>query len=274
MSIGRSFMPFSVRSGTGSVSGQPVEEQTLFSSSDPITVIGFEPLYTIPAQWLQVVPSLLVTLLAASLAYYGCHTERECLGYFAVLYLRAILWVFIYVGHLFLKARHNRLKLLGYHNFLSLAHRHKKAPLQIVSFVNLLILAIHTILLQTLGSKFFLDCSTKDFSATLMLSIFCFVECVALCLVHTSYYAMVCVFNAMRKMPDALLTSEYRRTDPANEMSPDEFINYQFTMINNMAEENRRLRDKIQRARANYEVLNSESTQLSIAEQSLGGGVI
>ncbi|XP_065074217.1 uncharacterized protein LOC135698254 [Ochlerotatus camptorhynchus] len=253
---------------------QPEDQQTLFPTiTGDITTIAFERVNTTFASWIQLIFSMILTMTGFIFAYHGCYSGNECPGYYMMLYLRAFFWVATYIIHLFMKSRHNRLKLLGYHKFLRITHRQKKAPLQLVSLSNLLILTIHTIVLECYGSNFINDCYVKGFSLNLFLSIWCLVECMILTYIHITYFVKVRVFNTMRSPPDALTGSasaELRRSAPHG-VSPEEFINQQFLMIVKMMDENRHLQDKIREVRAAAHLINSESTHLSLAEQSLIG---
>lgn len=257
-----------------SSTGRAQEEQSLFPTmtedGKDIRMITFKPLNPALGLWVQLASSIAMTVTGLAFAYYGCYRGVECFGYFILLYLRAVFWVISYIVHRYVRSKHNLLKLLGYHTFLLSTHQWKKAPLQIVSVSNILILTIHTILLETLGARYFIECSAKGFSTTLAISVFCLIECLILCFVHGSYYVKVHIFNAVQNLPDALDNADFRRTGQTA-ISPEEFINHQFTMITKLMEENRHLRDKIREACAPVNLINSESTHLSMVEQSFIG---
>ncbi|KXJ82777.1 hypothetical protein RP20_CCG011210 [Aedes albopictus] len=249
------------------------EQQTLFgSTSGDIETVGFERIGTTHASWIQLIFSMVLTMTGFIFAYHGCYSGNECPGYYMLLYLRALFWVATYVIHLYMKNKHNRLKLLGYHKFLRITHRQKKAPLQLVSLSNLLILTIHTVVLEFYGTNFINDCYVKGLSLTLFLSIWCLVECMILTYIHITYFVKVRVFNTMRSPPDALTNSSAEiRRNAHHRVSAEELINQQFLMIVKMMDDNRHLQDKIREVRAAAHLINSESTHLSLAEQSLLG---
>lgn len=253
---------------------RPEDQQTLFPTMNgDIETVGFERVGTTHASWVQLIFSMILTMTGFIFAYHGCYSGNECPGYYMLLYLRALFWVTTYIIHLYMKSKHNRLKLLGYHKFLRITHRQKKAPLQLVSLSNLLILTIHTIVLECYGTNFVNDCYVKGLSLTLFLSIWCLVECMILTYIHITYFVKVRVFNTMRSPPDALTGSssaEIRR-NAHHRVSAEELINQQFLMIVKMMDDNRHLQDKIREVRAAAHLINSESTHLSLAEQSLIG---
>ncbi|EAT34473.1 AAEL013295-PA [Aedes aegypti] len=247
------------------------DHHTMFGTTiGDIETVGFERIGTTHASWIQLIFSMILTMTGFIFAYHGCYSGNECPGYYMVLYLRALFWLATYVIHLYMKSKHNRLKLLGYHKFLRITHRQKKAPLQLVSLSNLLILTIHTIILELYGTNFINDCYVKGLSLTLFLSIWCLVECMILTYIHVTYFVKVRVFNTMRSPPDALTSAEIRR-NAHHRVSAEELINQQFLMIVKMMDDNRHLQDKIREVRAAAHLINSESTHLSMAEQSLLG---
>ncbi|XP_058457182.1 uncharacterized protein LOC131434443 [Malaya genurostris] len=260
-------------SGTGGPRGQ--EEQSLFPTmtddDKDIPVIGFEQIHTITAWWLQLIASVILTIIGLVYAYPDYFGQNDgCAGYYTMLHLRAVFWLLVYLIHLFVKSRHNRLKVLGYHNFLQETYRYKKAPLKIVSFCNLLILSLHTVLLELFGPSYFLTCSLGNFSASLLICIVCAVESVFLILLHISYSVKIRVFNIIQRPPDALLDPDHPQGGQSS-MNPDEFVSQQFLLIVKLFDENRHLQDKIREIRSTAHLINSESTHLSLAEQSLIG---
>ncbi|XP_055636276.1 uncharacterized protein LOC129775494 [Toxorhynchites rutilus septentrionalis] len=272
----RNFVPFflfrSVTTGSlsdGAVSGsRQLEQQMLFPTMTEddrdISIISFEKINTTPILWFQLVCSMALTAVGLAYCYYGCYSGNECAGYYTMLKLRAGFWFVTFIIHLLVKSKHNRMKILGYHTFLRETHRYKKTSLQVVSLVNLVILTAHTALLHMFGSHFFIDCALKGFSTTLSVSAVCLLECIVLVLIHIPYFVKTKVFNVIQNPPDALL----QRGNGQTEMSPEEFINQQFLLIVKLMDENRHMHDKIREARASAHLINSESTQLSIADQS------
>ncbi|XP_062554685.1 uncharacterized protein LOC134219830 [Armigeres subalbatus] len=250
------------------------EQRTLFPTmTGDIETVGFERIGTTHASWTQLIFSMVLTMTGFIFAYHGCYSGNECPGYYIILYVRALFWVTTYFIHLYMKCKHNRLKLLGYHKFLRITHRQKKAPLQLVSLSNLLILAIHTIVMDVYGANFINDCYIKGLSLTFFLSVWCLVECMILTYIHVTYFVKVRVFNTLRSPPDALAcssSSEVRR-NANHRVSAEELINQQFLMIVKMMDDNRHLQDKIREVRAAAHLINSESTHLSLAEQSMIG---
>ncbi|XP_058812974.1 transmembrane protein 192-like [Topomyia yanbarensis] len=251
------------------------EEQTLFPTmtddGKDLSLICFERVLTIWAWWTQIIASAVLTITGLVYTYHECYgKDDECDGYYTMLHLRAVFWLLVYIIHRFVKSRHNRLKVLGYHDFLQETHRYKKAPLKIVSFCNLLLLTLHTILLEVAGSNFFTVCRVEGFSATAVISIFCAVEYVFLVLLHISYSVKIHVFNVVQNPPDALVDSDHPRGGQIS-MNPEEFVSQQFLLIVKLLDENRHLQDKIREIRSMAHLINSESTHLSLAEQSLIG---
>ncbi|XP_053698604.1 uncharacterized protein LOC128745556 [Sabethes cyaneus] len=250
-------------------------EQSLFPTMNDdgkdISLISFESLNTVWASWLQLTISVALTITGLIYAFRQCYaSDDECYAYYTMLHLRAFFWFLIYIIHLFVKSRHNRLKILGYHEFLQQTHRHKKAPLKFVSLCNLLVLTLHTLLLQVLGANFFIDCKIYGFSATVAISIFCAIECVVLMVLHITYSAKVHVFNIIQSPPDALLNPDHSNGGISS-MNPEEFISQQFLLIVKLFDDNRHLQDKIREFRSMAHLINSESTHLSLAEESFIG---
>ncbi|XP_055586601.1 uncharacterized protein LOC129739201 isoform X2 [Uranotaenia lowii] len=136
-----------------------------------------------------------------------------------------------------------------------------------------------TAALEIFGPEIFLDCNAKGLSTTLAITVLSALEFLLLLLVHVTYIVKVCVFNALQQPPDALVA----QTDngPAGgrcptiinnqeqPLGPEEFITQQFLMIAKRMDDNRHLQDKIREYRSTAPMINSESTHLSMANQSL-----
>ncbi|XP_055551336.1 uncharacterized protein LOC129733833 [Wyeomyia smithii] len=252
-----------------------IEQQSLFPTMNDdgkdISVICFERLATVWASWVQLTASMILTVTGLIYAFHRCYgSDNECAAYYTMLHLRAFFWFLIYIIHLYVKSRHNRLKILGYHEFLQQTHHHKKAALKLVSLVNLFVLTLHTALLQVLGVDFFKDCKISGFSATVFINVVCAAECILLMFLHVTYSVEVDVFNTIQSPPDALLDQD-QPGGGVRSMNPDEFIGQQFLLIVKLLDDNRHLQDKIREFRSMAHLINSESTHLSLAEQSLIG---
>ncbi|XP_055586599.1 uncharacterized protein LOC129739201 isoform X1 [Uranotaenia lowii] len=279
----RSSMPLgSVGCEGVSTTQRLLDEQSLFptiAGDRDISKINFQQIKTVQGFWVQLVASLSLTLTGLFFSFYGCFSGRYCSGYYTMLQLRAALWIITYIVHQFIKSRHNRLKLLGYHEFLHSTYRYKRAPLQLVSLFNMLTLTAHSAALEIFGPEIFLDCNAKGLSTTLAITVLSALEFLLLLLVHVTYIVKVCVFNALQQPPDALVA----QTDngPAGgrcptiinnqeqPLGPEEFITQQFLMIAKRMDDNRHLQDKIREYRSTAPMINSESTHLSMANQSL-----
>lgn len=215
---------------------------------------GFRPLNTVPAFSLHLLASSCISLTGIILA--ACWEDnRRCEAYFIMLYLRAAFWLITYLFDRFVKMRHEKLRLDGYHEFHRSTAHHRTVPLQIVSLWNTFLLAVQALIQHYYGDNFAEKCLVVGFlSPIVYITLFCSLETVVLSFVHGFYIAKVVRFNRAAAAPDALQGSRGHSSGSLGltqrGLSTAELLEKQADLINYLKDHNLKLNQKIMQMNA------------------------
>ncbi|XP_055587442.1 uncharacterized protein LOC129739914 [Uranotaenia lowii] len=215
--------------------------------------IHFKPLKTIPIVCVLMATSLGMTQAGLLLERIGLSQSNSCNGYYGMLYIRSIFWVMVYFGHWMLKLQHKRLKTDGYASFLKKTHSYNHTPLQIVSYCNVIILTVHTILLQIFRDELFDDCSVDGFSLFVAVNMICLLECAVLTPIFLAYIVQVQIFNNLQLPPDVMIPVDDQIVlhRGSFEIDPRELLRRQQEKLKQREEDNRKLREQIDDCKRN-----------------------
>ncbi|XP_062554616.1 transmembrane protein 192-like isoform X1 [Armigeres subalbatus] len=250
-----------IRNFGSNAGGRFFEEARMDDSNtmlDPILATedddGFRPLRTVPAFSFHLLISSCISLTGIILAATWEDNQR-CEAYFIMLYLRAAFWLITYVFDRFVKHRHEKLRLDGYHDFHRSTSRHRSVPLQIVSLWNTFLLAIQTLIQHYYGDSFAEKCVIVGLlSPIVYITLFCSLETVVLGFVHGFYIAKVVRFNRMAPPPDALQGSSSHIGGSLGltqrGLSTAELLEKQADLINYLKDHNLQLNQKIMQMNA------------------------
>lgn len=161
-------------------------------------------LYTIHLAGLHLLLSITISIVGIYLDLRFLPGEN-CNSYYFIIYSRCAFWVITFVIDILVTRRHNELRRQGYHDFYRknfLAYRN--APFIIVTFGNMFIFFIQTIISQNYGFEFSSHCQ-KIIQSPI---IFTGIETILLMIIHGTYIIKVYHFNNIHSLPDALRDME------------------------------------------------------------------
>lgn len=215
---------------------------------------GFRPLKTVPAFSLHLVISSCISLTGIILAATWDDSKR-CEAYFIMLYLRAAFWLITYLFDHFVKNRHEKMRLDGYHDFYRCTDRHRTVPLQIVSLWNTFLLAVQALIQHFYGDDFAQKCVVVGLlSPIVYITLFCSLETLVLSIVHGTYITKVVHFNRAAAPPDALQGSRGHSSGSLGltqrGLSTAELLEKQADLINYLKDHNLKLNQKIMQMNA------------------------
>ncbi|XP_058461759.1 transmembrane protein 192 isoform X2 [Malaya genurostris] len=215
---------------------------------------GFRPLNTVPAFSFHLLVSSCISLTGIILAA-TWEDSRRCEAYFIMLYLRAAFWLLTYLFDHFVKNRHEKLRLNGYHEFHRATAYHRTVPLQIVSLWNTFLLATQTLIQHYYGDSFAEKCLVVGLlSPIVYITLFSSLETVVLSIVSGFYMAKVIRFNRSAAAPDALQGSRGHSSGSLGltqqGLSTAELLEKQADLINYLKDHNLKLNQKIMQMNA------------------------
>ncbi|XP_058812976.1 transmembrane protein 192 [Topomyia yanbarensis] len=215
---------------------------------------GFRPLNTVPAFSFHLLVSSCISLTGIILAA-TWEDSRRCEAYFIMLYLRAAFWLLTYLLDHYVKTRHEKLRLDGYHEFHRATAHHRTVPLQIVSLWNTFLLATQALIQHYYGDSFAEKCLVVGFlSPIVYITLFSSLETVVLYVVSGSYLAKVIRFNRAAAAPDALQGTRAHSGGSLGltqrGLSTAELLEKQADLINYLKDHNLKLNQKIMQMNA------------------------
>lgn len=122
---------------------------------------------------------------------------------YTMIYMRCGFWLFTFIVDMIATHRQRELRHQGHYQ-LYLYIKVKSTPFFIVTFGNMIIYFVHTIMSEMYGPEYAFHCNNSPTSPLIYLCIICGLETLVLTIIQCNYMVKMCRFNTALPLPEAL----------------------------------------------------------------------